>query len=76
MAVTTTTPKDIKKAFGKALGWNDPGGGEGGSKESGDGEEGGGGGEEGSGGGSEASMPQSQQVILPAQNEWVMGQLP
>ena len=61
---TTTTPEDIKKVFNKALRRKDPGG-EGGGR---------GGGGEGGGGGENA--PQPQQVILPAQDERVMGQLP
>ena len=64
-AATTTTPDDIKKKFDKALRRNNPGSGGG---------EGGGGG--GGGGGAGGNAPQPQQVILPGQDERIMGQLP
>ena len=67
-AATTTMPEDIKKVFGKALRWKDPGGGGGGS--------GGGGGGGGDEGGRGNGQPTPQQVILPTQDEQVMGQLP
>lgn len=75
-AATTITLEDIKKVFGKALKWKDPGEGGGGSRESDSGREGGEGGE-GRGNGDRGGLAhQSQQVILPVQDEQVMGQLP
>jgi Retrotransposon gag protein len=84
-AATTITPDDIKKAFEKGLRQNNPGGGGGGGSGGsrgggggggGSGGEGRGGGEgEGGGGGGGGGAP-SQQVILLAQDEQLMGQLP
>ena len=74
-AATTTTPNDIKKTFRQALRRKVPSGGRGGSGGGGGGgEEGKGGG--GGGGGGRGATPQPQQVVLPAQDEQVMGQLP
>lgn len=67
IAATPTTPNDIKKAFGKALRRKNLGG-----EGEGDSEGSGGGGEGGRG---EGAAPQ-QQMILPGQDEQIMGQLP
>ena len=76
-------PKDIKKVFGKVLRHKDPGGGGGGGGGGSSGGGGGGGGGGGSvggggsgGGGGGAGLPASQQVVLPSQDERIMGQLP
>ena len=76
-------PEDIKKVFGKVLRRQNPSGGSGGGGGGGGGGEGGGGGDGGGGGGGggggegggEAGQPAPQQVILPGQDERIMGQL-